>query len=54
MNRKLSIVISNSTPQREYQYPRTWLVYSQSEHTVKIHIARNVAGEPAVADKNVA
>lgn len=54
MNRNLTIVVSNPAPQRERQYPRTWLVYVQGRTTVKVHVSHDVAGCPSVADRSVA
>jgi len=51
MNRNLAIVVSNPAPAREHQYPRTWLVYASDRDTVKIHVSRDIAGQPTVADK---
>ena len=53
-NRSLIIVVSNPTPSREPQYPRTWLLYVPERDTVKVHVTHEGNAKPRVVDKSAA
>lgn len=54
MTANLVIVVSNPRPKREPHYPETWLLYSQGQGPVEVHVARDRAERPHVVDEGVA
>lgn len=54
MTPNLILVVRNVEPQRERQYPRTWLLYPRNREAIKIHVSHDEAGHPNVAERSVA
>ena len=49
----LTIIISNDQPNREQDYPRTWLLYKGND-TIEIHVAHDSQNKPLVLEKGAA
>lgn len=49
----LTIIARNATPDREEDYPRTWMVNS-GEQAITVHVAHDRASRPYVEDKSAA
>lgn len=49
----LIVVIRNDQPEREAQYPQTWLLYKGSD-LIEIHVAHDSPHSPRVLNKGAA
>lgn len=49
----LIVVIRNDQPEREEQYPHTWLLYKGSD-LIEIHVAHDSPNSPRVLNKGAA
>jgi len=48
---KLTVVLSNPSPNREQRYPCTWLLYAAGSVIFRVHVAHDGKGRPQVVDK---
>jgi len=46
----LTIIARNTAPNREELYPFTWMLHS-GEHTIRLHVARDLASHPYIEDR---
>ena len=53
-NFNLTVIWTNSAPQRESTYPRTWTLHTQSGRAVELHVVFDSASRPRVLDKGAA
>jgi hypothetical protein len=54
MSPSLVIAISNSRPNREERYPDTWLLYTQGQDPIEIHVVHDTCSRPRVLHKGAA
>ena len=53
-NFNLTVVWRNPALQRESNYPRTWMLYTQNGRAMKLNVAFDSASRPRVRDKSAA
>ena len=49
----LRAIVSNDSPIREENYPRTWFLYTHNE-AIEIHVRHDRRNRPFVVDKGAA
>jgi hypothetical protein len=54
MSTNLVIAARNAKPNREPQYPRTWLLFTRGQDPIEVHVAHDSDNRPHVLDKGAA
>ena len=54
MTTNLVVIVSNDRPNRQEHYPRTWLLYTQGQDAVEVHVAHDSNHRPHVLGKGAA
>jgi hypothetical protein len=54
MTTNLVVIVSNDRPNRQENYPRTWLLYTRGQDAVEVHVAHDSNHKPHVLDHGAA